>query len=50
MTLRDQWPQHNQKLCEFLVGLYGEDDPLPTLAEGWTDHQRSAHGNVTCAA
>jgi integrase/recombinase XerD len=38
---RDLWPEHARRLYEHLVGLYGEDDPLPTLAAGWVAHQRS---------
>ncbi|MFD4412473.1 tyrosine-type recombinase/integrase [Streptomyces sp. NPDC058475] len=40
---RDLWPEHARKLYDFLVGVYGEDDPLPTLAAGWVAHQRSAN-------
>lgn len=40
---RDQWPEHARKLYEHLVGLYGEEDPLPTLAAGWIAHQPSAN-------
>ncbi|WP_244943401.1 hypothetical protein [Streptomyces inhibens] len=32
---RDQWPDHARKLYDFLVTVYGEADPLPTLAAGW---------------
>ncbi|WP_236076395.1 tyrosine-type recombinase/integrase [Streptomyces coffeae] len=40
---RDQWPEHTRKLYDFLLGIYGEDDPLPTLAASWIAHQRSAN-------
>ncbi|MFJ2109483.1 tyrosine-type recombinase/integrase [Streptomyces microflavus] len=40
---RDQWPEHARKLYDHLVALYGEDDPLPTLAAAWIAHQRSAN-------
>jgi site-specific recombinase XerD len=40
---RDQWPEHARKLYDFLVGIYGEDDVLPTLAASWIAHQRSAN-------
>ncbi|MEU9796884.1 integrase, partial [Streptomyces sparsogenes] len=40
---RDQWPEHARKLYDYLVGLYGEDDVLPTLAAGWIAHQCSAN-------
>ncbi|MER6162703.1 tyrosine-type recombinase/integrase [Streptomyces sp. NPDC001868] len=46
---RDQWPEHARKLYEYLVGLYGEDDPLPTLAAGWVAHQRSVNTQKTYA-
>jgi integrase/recombinase XerD len=40
---RDLWPEHARKLYDHLVGLYGEDDVLPTLAASWIAHQRSAN-------
>ncbi|MFF9483040.1 tyrosine-type recombinase/integrase [Streptomyces sp. NPDC014733] len=40
---RDLWPEHARKLYDHLVGLYGADDALPTLAGGWIAHQRSAN-------
>ncbi|MFI5987124.1 tyrosine-type recombinase/integrase [Streptomyces sp. NPDC051555] len=40
---REQWPEHARRLYDFLVGIYGEDDALPTLAAGWIAHQRSAN-------
>lgn len=40
---RDQWPPHARRLYDYLVALYGENDPLPTLAAGWIAHQRSAN-------
>lgn len=46
---RDRWPEHARKLYDFLAGLYGEDDPLPTLAAGWVAHQRSANTQKTYA-
>src|SRR5262245_46745416 len=38
---REQWPDHARRLYDHLTALYGEDDPLPTLAAGWIAHQRS---------
>lgn len=38
---RDQWPPHARELFEDLAALYGEHDPLPTLAAGWIARQRS---------
>ncbi|WP_351230004.1 tyrosine-type recombinase/integrase [Streptomyces sp. NPDC002133] len=38
---REHWPLHARRLYDFLITLYGEDDPLPTLAAGWVAHQRS---------
>ncbi|MFI0141541.1 tyrosine-type recombinase/integrase [Streptomyces luteogriseus] len=38
---RDLWPEHARKLYDFLLDLYGEEDPLPTLAAAWIAHQRS---------
>ncbi|WP_255923075.1 hypothetical protein [Streptomyces humicola] len=40
---RKQWPPHAKKLFDHLAALYGEDDPLPTVAAGWVAHQRSAN-------
>ncbi|MFE7935289.1 tyrosine-type recombinase/integrase [Streptomyces sp. NPDC057456] len=40
---RDLWPEHARKLYDHLVGLYGEDAVLPTLAASWIAHQRSAN-------
>ncbi|MDT0547651.1 MULTISPECIES: tyrosine-type recombinase/integrase [Streptomyces] len=40
---RDQWPKHARRLFDFLAGIYGDGDPLPTLAAGWVAHQRSAN-------
>lgn len=40
---RDLWPEHARKLYEHLLALYGEGDPLPTLAASWIAHQRSAN-------
>ncbi|MGW7346777.1 tyrosine-type recombinase/integrase [Streptomyces sp. NPDC054854] len=38
---RDLWPEHAKKLYDHLVGVYGADDILPTLAAAWITHQRS---------
>lgn len=38
---RDLWPEHARKLYEHLYAIYGDDDPLPTLAAAWIAHQRS---------
>ncbi|MFF3730871.1 tyrosine-type recombinase/integrase [Streptomyces sp. NPDC002476] len=38
---RDLWPEHARRLYDHLMALYGEDDPLPTLAASWIAHQRS---------
>lgn len=40
---RALWPEHARKLFAHLVALYGEDDPLPTLAAAWIAHHRSVH-------
>ncbi|MGW7256765.1 tyrosine-type recombinase/integrase [Streptomyces sp. NPDC054834] len=40
---RDLWPAHARKLYDFLADVYGQEDPLPTLAAGWIAHQRSAN-------
>ncbi|MFK4272533.1 tyrosine-type recombinase/integrase [Streptomyces milbemycinicus] len=40
---RDQWPEHARRLYDHLVGLYGEDNVLPTLAASWIAHQRSVN-------
>ncbi|MFJ9931343.1 hypothetical protein ACIRU5_35655 [Streptomyces misionensis] len=40
---RDLWPDQARKLYDHLVALYGEDDPLPTLAAAWIAHQSSVH-------
>ncbi|GGU44550.1 tyrosine-type recombinase/integrase [Streptomyces violascens] len=40
---RALWPEHARRLYDHLVALYGEDDPLPTLAAAWIGHQRSVH-------
>ncbi|MFI2764890.1 tyrosine-type recombinase/integrase [Streptomyces echinatus] len=40
---RNLWPEHARKLYDHLATLYGEDDPLPTLAAAWIAHQRSVH-------
>lgn len=39
----DLWPEHARKLYEHLVGLYGTEDVLPTLAASWIGHQRSVN-------
>ncbi len=38
---RDDWPSRARRLYEYLVGIYGERDALPTLAAAWIAHQRS---------
>jgi integrase len=40
---RDLWPEHARKLYDHLVGRYGADDMLPTLAATWIAHQRSVN-------
>ncbi|MCX5612974.1 tyrosine-type recombinase/integrase [Streptomyces sp. NBC_00047] len=40
---REQWPEHARKLYDHLVGLYGENDALPTLAAAWIAYQRSVN-------
>jgi integrase len=40
---RDLWPEQARKLYNHLAALYGEDDPLPTLAAAWIAHQRSVN-------
>ncbi|MGP3983777.1 tyrosine-type recombinase/integrase [Streptomyces sp. KR80] len=46
---REQWPEHARRLYHHLVALYGEEDPLPTLAAGWIAHQRSTNTQKTYA-
>jgi integrase/recombinase XerD len=46
---REQWPKHARKLYDHLTAIYGEDDPLPTLAAGWVAHQRSDNTKRTYA-
>lgn len=38
---RDDWPLRAWRLFDYLTGVYGETDPLPTLAAAWIAHQRS---------
>ncbi|WP_405729190.1 hypothetical protein OG885_09855 [Streptomyces sp. NBC_00028] len=40
---REQWPEHARRLYDFLVGICGAEDPLPTPAAGWVVHQRSTN-------
>ncbi|MFD4319022.1 tyrosine-type recombinase/integrase [Streptomyces sp. NPDC058548] len=40
---RALWPEHARKLYDHLLALYGERDPLPTLAASWIAHQRSVN-------
>ncbi|MFD3907855.1 tyrosine-type recombinase/integrase [Streptomyces californicus] len=40
---RDLWPEHARRLYDHLMALYGEADPLPTLAAAWIGHQRSVN-------
>ncbi|WP_228183848.1 hypothetical protein [Streptomyces anulatus] len=44
---RDQWPEHARRLYDHLVALYGEDDPLPTLAAAWIARQPPANTGPT---
>ncbi|MGW3330531.1 hypothetical protein ACWDF9_08315 [Streptomyces rubiginosohelvolus] len=46
---RDQWPEHARKLYDGLVDLYGEGDPLPTLAAARIAHQRSVNAQRSYA-
>lgn len=38
---RDEWPPRARALHDYLTGIYGEHDALPTLAAAWLAHQRS---------
>lgn len=40
---RDDWKIEAQELRHHLEGIYGTDDPLPTLAGGWITRQKSHH-------
>ncbi|MBG7704820.1 tyrosine-type recombinase/integrase [Streptomyces sp. MC1] len=38
---RDDWPPRARRLYDYLAGIYGAGDVLPTLAAAWLMHQRS---------
>ncbi|MDW6058212.1 hypothetical protein SAZ11_08940 [Streptomyces sp. FXJ1.4098] len=38
---RDDWPDEARQLANHLTGIYGDHDPLPTLAGGWIARQKS---------
>jgi hypothetical protein len=40
---RDDWPDEARALADHLAGIYGDRDPLPTLAGGWVARQKSRH-------
>lgn len=40
---RDDWPPEARALTDYLTELYGERDPLPTLAGAWIARQKSRH-------
>ncbi|WP_326806629.1 tyrosine-type recombinase/integrase [Streptomyces sp. NBC_01775] len=40
---RDDWPDEAKQLRDYLTELYGERDPLPTLAGAWIARQKSRH-------
>jgi integrase len=40
---RDLWPEYARRLYDHLIGLYGDDDVLPTLAAAWIARQRSVN-------
>ena len=40
---RDDWPDEAKALRDRLAELYGDDDPLPTVAGAWIARQRSQH-------
>lgn len=40
---RDDWPDEARALADHLTGIYGDRDPLPTIAGGWIARQKSRH-------
>lgn len=40
---RDDWPGEARALHDHLLDIYGEHDPLPTIAGGWIARQKSRH-------
>ncbi|MFF4403567.1 hypothetical protein [Streptomyces sp. NPDC001404] len=38
----DSWPDEARALTDHLVGIYGDHDPLPTIAGEWIARQKSA--------
>ncbi|WP_405548721.1 tyrosine-type recombinase/integrase [Streptomyces microflavus] len=40
---RDDWPDEARTLADHLASIYGDRDPLPTLAGGWVARQKSRH-------
>ncbi|MFI9465770.1 tyrosine-type recombinase/integrase [Streptomyces xiamenensis] len=40
---RDDWPDEAKHLRDHLAAIYGDDDPLPTIAGAWCARQRSKH-------
>ncbi|ARX81495.1 hypothetical protein SMD44_00893 [Streptomyces alboflavus] len=40
---RDDWPDEARTLANHLTAIYGDQDPLPTIAGGWIARQKSRH-------
>lgn len=40
---RDDWPEEARALADHLTAIYGDRDPLPTVAGGWCARQKSRH-------
>lgn len=40
---RDDWPDEARALADHLTTIYGDRDPLPTIAGGWIARQKSVH-------
>lgn len=40
---RDDWPDEARNLADHLTAIYGNHDPLPTIAGGWIARQKSRH-------
>jgi site-specific recombinase XerD len=40
---RDDWPDEARQLADHLTAIYGDRDPLPTIAGGWIARQKSRH-------
>jgi site-specific recombinase XerD len=40
---RDDWPDEARALADHLTAIYGDRDPLPTIAGGWIARQKSRH-------